>query len=607
MKEIGADVIAHTTIPCSDKLASLLQRHLGRCLSLVGPEKAGEAIGPETFSAVNSLSTVQRSPASSYGAFLIRYERTLSYSRNEPRLELIKRNLERALRLGIFRAGDQALHVDGFRLRNLSKWANHRLRKPQDNFSSISSYCNCDCDFCYERGTRETPIFYLLGRKNLSLQETATRLRYYSSERQTGLIPASNFELEPFINPKCIEILRKIRAADPNAALELTTNGSFLTANVVAQLAELKPILLMISINAATAEARQRVMRGRPEKSAQVALESFALLKKYEIPVQGSYVPWPCKPLSDLEDAIYHMDEQDVMRCRVCMPSFTRFHTEEPPFDTDQYWREILSTVQRVRKRVSVPIDVIPNSYEFQTSLPIVHGAVKNSPAARAGIRFGDRILAIDGQEVYNLTQMRGLFDERAKDPDIQATVLTIERDGNQFDMRIEHPEDNDREPYPYRAVAQLAESRWPKSLGIHYTGGFPLTNIARLHELCKEHLGERILLFTSEFMEPHLKEAMVMVDDMVELLDSIELYIEKPVHRFWGGNVLIGDLWTIPDLIAYTKEWMEVTGIRPDIVVAASSFLSPGKRDLLGNCYFEFERELDIELHLVPCQAVME
>ena len=128
-----------------------------------------------------------------------------------------------------------------------------------------------------------------------------------------------------------------------------------------------------------------------------------------------------------------------------------------------------------------------------------------------------------------------------------------------------------------------------------------------RLLDVCREHQDKRILLFTSQLMEPHFREAVGMVGDMVELLDHIELYVEQPVHRFWGGNVVIGDLWTVPDLVFHTDQWIEATGMRPDIVVAASSFLSPGKRDLLGNCYLEFERHLDIELNLIPCPTVIE
>jgi membrane-associated protease RseP (regulator of RpoE activity) len=607
MKETRAGTIAHTSIPCRDKLVSLLQRQLLRCLDLVALESNGEILKPDAFSS-ESPSVLLKSQVASYSSpRRIQYEGIFSYSRSEPRLEFIRRNLGRALLLGMFSASEKPLHADGFRLFNLRKWANYSVSTPQGNFSSISSYCNCNCEFCYERGTRKTPVFHLLGRKNLSLQETDTRLRYYSPEAKTGLIPASNFALEPFVNSHCLEILEKFHAADPEAALELTTNGSYLTEDVIARLAKLKPIMLMISINAATEEMRQRVMHGRPMESAKIALDSFALLRKYEIPVQGSYVPWPSKPLSDLEDAIRLMDEQDVMQARVCMPSFTRFHGEEPPFDTNQYWQDILLTIQRLREEVRIPIRILPGSYEFQTSVPIVQGCIKNSPAARAGIRFGDRIVAIDGQEIYTLTQMHGLFKERAQNSDIRATVFSIERDGVQFDVEIAYPEDVSKEPYPYRVITDgVVKSPWLGSLGINYSDGFPLTNIARLFDACNEHRGERILLFTSELMEPRFREALAMVEDMVELLDHIELYVEKPIHRFWGGNIVIGDIWTIPDLIAHTQEWMEATGIRPDIVVVASSFLSPGKYDLLGNCYLEFERQLDIELQLIPCSAIM-
>jgi hypothetical protein len=420
-------------------------------------------------------------------------------------------------------------------------------------------------------------------------------------------VPASYLALEAFVNPSCIDILERIHAAAPQESIKVTTNGSFLTEDIVSRLAKLKPILIMISLNAATADIRQLSMRTRPVESDQIAINSFALLRKYEVATEGSYVPWPNKPLSDLEDAIRHMDRYDTVRARVCMPSFTRFHSKEAPFCTDQYWQEVLSTVKRLRDEVQVPIDVIPSSCEFQTSLPIAHGTVKNSPAARAGIRFGDRIVAIDGDEVYTLTEMHGLFARRAQDSSLRSTTFTIERDGKIFDVEIPHPDDITKEAYPYAAIAKPGGSRWTNSLGIHYTGGFSLTNIVRLLEVCREHQGKRILLFTSQLMEPHFREAVGMVGDMVELLDHIELYVEQPVHRFWGGNVIIGDLWTVPDLIVHTEQWVEATGIHPDIVVAASSFLSPGKRDLLGNCYLEFERHLDIELHLIPCPAVIE
>ena len=581
-----------------DQIMKALQKHIQRCRELISLESKGMPVNPDRYILKGKLS-------SSIEQNNIRYEKILSYSRNEPRMELIKRNFERFIKFGIFLYHDKTINVDGFRLHNLRNWANFTVSTPEDNFPSISSYCNCDCEFCYEKGTRETPIFHRLGRKNLSLKEVDTRLRYYSYKDQKGIVPASYLALEAFLNPHCIEILERLHNAYPKSSIKLTTNGSFLTEDVVARLAKLKPILLMVSLNAGTVQLRQLVMHERSAESAQIAINSFALLKKYDIPAEGSYVPWPSKPLSDMEEALRIMDDNDVVRARICMPSFTKYHGIEP-FDTETYWQEILSNVKTLRNKVSIPIDVIPNSYEFQTSQPIIHGTIKNSPAAKAGLRFGDRVMAIDGQQIYTITEMHGLLAQRAQDSSFRKTTYTIERDGKIFDVEIQHPEYITKEPYPYRNIAKPGGSRWANSLGIHYTGGFSLTNVVRFLEACKEYVGKRILLFTSEFMEPHFREALDMFDAS-EILDSVEIYVENPIHRFWGGNVKIGDLWTIPDLIAHTKFWMNKTGIRPDAVLVASSFLSIGKRDLLGNCYLNFERELDIELRLIPCISVIE
>ncbi len=215
----------------------------------------------------------------------------------------------------------------------------------------------------------------------------------------------------------------------------------------------------MISLNAATVQMRQIVMHERSTESAQIAINSFALLKKYDIPSEGSYVPWPSKPLSDMEDALRIMDENDVVRARICMPSFTKYHGIKP-FDTETYWQGILLTVKNLRNKINIPIDVIPNSYEFQTSQPIIHGAIKNSPAAKAGLRFGDKVVAIDGQNIYTITEMHGLLAQRAQDGSFRKTVYTIERDGKIFDVEILHPEDITKEPYPYRNIAKPGGSR---------------------------------------------------------------------------------------------------------------------------------------------------
>jgi hypothetical protein len=68
----------------------------------------------------------------------------------------------------------------------------------------------------------------------------------------------------------------------------------------------------------------------------------------------------------------------------------------------------------------------------------------------------------------------------------------------------------------------------------------------------------------------------------------------------------MVGDLWTVQDLTEQAAAWIEQNGVRPDVVIVPSSFLNQAGRDLVGQCYLEFERELGIELRLLSCYRVV-
>lgn len=600
VSELVEDAPASESMNNQVLLSRLLCRHLQRALRLVGLEIAGEMSTIDSFAFLGT----QHSADKLIGRRRHRrkYEQLESYARNEPRIELIKRSLERVLRYGTFFSNGTALSaVDCFRWVNLRYWAHYDTGTIQDNIGALSSYCNCDCEFCFEAGNRAAGLPF--GRKMLSVQEVATRVKYYSNDTHKGLVGASSFGLETFLNPRTLDIIELIRAVDPDYCIGFVTNGTFLTEDVVSRLAKAQPFFISLSLNASSPEIWQQTMRGRPDGVAEIPFRALELLKKYGIPTVSSYVPWPSKPISDLEDAVLYMDEMDVIRARICLPTFTRFHSQEPPFDPQTYWTEVLDAVRSVRQKVRIPVSFMPALFEFNTSLPIVHGTLKGSPAEKAGIRFGDRILAIDGEEVFTISQTRGLLRRRVSDPEIISTTYTIQRDNELSNINIPHKAQNTSD-YPYSALVRWRHRKYIEALGVYLVEGFPITHIVSLAEICEEFIGKRILLFTSAPMEPHLKEAISMVDRMVQLLDLLELFIEKPYHSFFGGNVIIADLWMVSDLIEYTRNWMSKTGIRPDVVIAPSSFLSTGKRDLLGDYYLKFERELDIELRLISCTA---
>jgi hypothetical protein len=568
-------------------------------LRLVDLEVGGERVHADSF-VLGDDSPSETSPP---GAGRVRYEALLSYSRNDPRLELIGKGLGRALRVGRFHKDGSALPVDGFRLRDLAQWANYPTPSLEGNIGSISSYCNCDCEFCYEKGTRGAGI--ALGRAHLSRSELATRIRYYSQEKGTGLLPSSRFSLEPFANPHCLEILERLRDAAPREPINLTTNGACLTDSVVERLSRLRPILITVSMNAASVDLRMRTMRDRKAEGAEIALASIPLLRKHQIPFLGSYVPWPSKPLSDMEDMVRLLDRHDAIVARICLPSWTSYSHTEAPFDTGAYWAEILGVVERLRQEVAIPIHLMPNMYQLRTLRPVVQGTIKHSPAAHAGFKYGDLILEIEGARVWTRPEVSGWLRQRFGDPEVKRTRFLVERAGEQIEIEVPHL-DLEQLRYPFYWLSQPDAPRtWAGALGIHISDGFDMTSLMRLKGIVEDCPGKRVLLFVSGLGEPHFLEGMRMLGEHGRFVDSVELYVQKLHPRFWGGNVIIGDLWTVHDTIEQTRAWIERHGEHPDVIVVPSSFLSGGGRDLLGRCYLEVERALDVEVRLLYCRRI--
>ena len=248
----------------------------------------------------------------------------------------------------------------------------------------------------------------------------------------------------------------------------------------------------------------------------------------------------------------------------------------------------------------------MPNMYELRTMRPIVQGTVKYSPAARAGFRYGDRIVAMDDTPVFTRPEVSRYLINRLDDLSLKSTRFTVEREGHRVDIEVPHPRDVAELDYPYRYLARRGDSRtWAGSLGLHMADGIELTSFMHLKDIVEEYRGKRVLLFISGMGEPHFYEGMAMLGPVAAFIDSVELYVQKLWPRYWGGHVIIGDLWTAQDIIEQTEAWIERNGVRPDVIVIPSSFLSRGGRDLTGTCVRRAERTLDIELRLLPCQCI--
>ena len=258
-----------------------------------------------------------------------------------------------------------------------------------------------------------------------------------------------------------------------------------------------------------------------------------------------------------------------------------------------------------MREEVGVPVHVMPAMYEVPTIRPVLHGAIKNSPAARAGFRFGDLVLAVDGSPVFTRAELIGLLATRYEDAGVGSTTFAVQRDGRVLEVTVPMVRDRRALEYPFREITQPPSKRFASSLGLHMADGLPLRSFIALKEIADAYAGKKVLFYVSPLAVTAFSEGLSMLGDAARDLAGPDFHVDVLWPRYWGGNVVVGDLWTFRDLIERTREWMSAHRARPDVVVAPETFMSPSRHDLAGDCHLDFERALDIEFRTLPCPRI--
>ncbi len=83
-------------------------------------------------------------------------------------------------------------------------------------------------------------------------------------------------------------------------------------------------------------------------------------------------------------------------------------------------------------RRFRVRIGLMPEYSEGQGVL--LGGVVSGSPAERAGLRAGDRIVAVDGQRVNNIEELTALYEKMEPGKPVEFTVL---REGKEIKVQV--------------------------------------------------------------------------------------------------------------------------------------------------------------------------
>jgi pyruvate-formate lyase-activating enzyme len=514
-------------------------------------------------------------------------------------VEFIARQLASLLSVVELESGGKTVEVDGFRLRRLDDWTGPHAATPADIFNHAATHCQYDCVFCYNRGLppslRQEPQSPHEEWKGLT-----TRLGFYDPRAGRGLFPTFGSPREALAHPHILTLLRSLREKT-SEPFRLCSNGGALDREAVAALQELAPVYVDLSLNSSSPRRRSLLMGDRdPEQ----ALAAPALLAEAGIPFAVTVVAWPSPDLEemlhDLEQTAAFADAAQARMVQVNLPGYSRFFPVHEPFDTAEVWGETVRRLQRLREVVSCPVVVSPSLYEenltrTRKNRPEAIGVVRNSPAARWGLEAGDMVKAVNGIPVTGRPQARDLLSL------LQGSggkgTITVRRGGR----TVELAGDTADWSYPFDTATGT-------HLGVVFMGaGLRSSYLGRLEALARECAGREVLFLTSSLVRPTLEQ--LLRERPLSLPQGTRLRLAVPENRFFGGNIILGDLLVVQDFISFLRAYLETAEMRPGLVVIPSSpfHLSGWGRDLTGRPYRDIERETGLAVRLLACHPIWE
>lgn len=516
----------------------------------------------------------------------------------EPRIELIKKQLETILSLVELESEGKVVKIDGFRLKNLNDWVVSSKCDPQEIFEHLGTRCNCNCIFCYNKGVPPSlALQYPQRTVEEEWEEIKTRLKYYLPSAKRSLFPSIGSTCEVLAHPYALKVLSQVREKT-SKPFRLATNGANLTSKIIKRLVKLAPVYLDFSLNSSSPWRRSKLMR---DKKPEIAINAVPMLKSAGIPYSIVIVPWPLdnekEMLKDLENTVAYVAEHDVNLVQISLPGYSKYFSSRKLFDHESIWRMVVAKVQELREKYDCPIVLMPGIYEEKILRPKkniaeVIGVVKNSPAAFAGLQRGDIIKRIAGIIVHNRPQARILLSH-LQQGEIKTISIVIERNYKEFTLNL----DLTKYFYPY-----LPETS--SHLGIIFMGtGFRVGYLERLRDIIRSCQAKDVLLLSSRLVKPVLEQCLSECSYFL----NINFEIGVPENHYFGGNILMGDLLVVEDFIMYIKEYISFRGKKPELVVIPSSpfNLSGWGRDLTGRCYLDIEREVGFPVRLLECETI--
>jgi hypothetical protein len=359
----------------------------------------------------------------------------------------------------------------------------------------------------------------------------------------------------------------------------------------VARLAALKPLIFKLSLNVADAALNRELMG--TGKRTEIAIEAPRMLRKYRIPFMGSIVAWPTIPLAAIEDTVRYLAECDAYAIRIRLPLAHRWLKHQLDVDFDAHWQEVAEFARGLRHQFEVPVFVEPPIYWVNPVMPEIDGVVKNSPAQRAGLRAGDLVRAIDGEEIRTRIHSEAVLD-RLHLAGERSVRIVVEREGRQVEARLEEAPPG-ADAYPYNADYFYRGENY----GIFHVEDFRLHHIQEIFDLIARYDARNVLLFSSTVVAPIFTTLVTAIPEFATQLERVTLHLETVAENAFGGNYGVMDSRVVEDYATVIRRVLR-DGDELDLILIPDAFGSPWGTDVFGQSCMDLSMEFGIPVERV-------
>lgn len=410
----------------------------------------------------------------------------------------------------------------------------------------ITSCCNMRCIFCSNTyNPKGCEIFTISPRPLRQIEDTILWLGGSRGPIIIGESVTRINEGEPLTHPDFLEILRLVRKHYPERPIQVTTNASLLTEDLINQIAEID-VGLMVSLN--TVGYREKLMG---DHDPEITLSNVKYLGG-KVSFEGSIVALPfITGWEDIENTAKFLKDAGAWSIRVLAPGFSRAHPLAGQ-TTSGTWNEIRSLSNDLSKRLKIPVMFEPPAVTCIT--PVVEHVLPRTPAQRAGIRPQDVITTVLGRQIFSRTEAFELIRDN------ENPKLSYTRQGASYDTVIYKPKFRPSGLVMYDDLSSRDWFEWERK-----------SRVKR----------RQVLILTSSL-------AKQMIEDALQKRGLVAR-VEAVPSVFFGGNIKAGGLLTVRDFVAKYQE-IEASGFSPDVVTLPKRAFDPWGRDLSGISYRSFE-----------------